>query len=222
LTGQGYKLFIKTTPENLRELKQILADIDVGARQLLISVSMDASALRASQGAEVTGQVAIGDSASVRAGSSSNDVSVRLHGSRQSEAAPATYQIKSSEGQWATINTGTAYPVRKRVRTAYGTEIERVEMVSANSGFQVLPLVSDQEVTLRVRPYRSARERDPHGAIEYSELDTVVRGRLGRWIPLGGATSGSSSRNSTLTGTSREESSLAQSMAVKIDLVDSP
>lgn len=221
MTGQGYKLFIRTSPENLRELKRILADIDTGLRQLLISVSMDAATTRSSQGIEVSGRAG-GDSVTVGAGDSDEALSLRLQGNRQHTTAPATYQVKSSEGQWATIGTGTAYPVRTRVRTAQGTEIERVEMVSANTGFQVLPRVNGEQVTLRIRPYRSRAPQTSRGAIDYTEMDTVVRGRLGNWIPIGSATSAGTTRNQTLTGAASESSALSQGMAVKVELIDRP
>src|SRR5210317_1380004 len=40
VTSRGYKLIIKSTPENLEQVKKIIAEVDAGLRQLTISVSI--------------------------------------------------------------------------------------------------------------------------------------------------------------------------------------
>src|SRR5210317_1188585 len=40
ITARGYKLIIKSTPENLKQVKKIIAEVDAGLRQLTITVSI--------------------------------------------------------------------------------------------------------------------------------------------------------------------------------------
>jgi type II secretory pathway component GspD/PulD (secretin) len=61
VTGMNNQLIVKTSAENLREIKQILAEIDKAARRLLITVTQDipGNVSRTENG--VSGQYSSGD-----------------------------------------------------------------------------------------------------------------------------------------------------------------
>ena len=58
--------------------------------------------------------------------------------------------------------------------------------VWVHSGFEVLPRVSGDTVTLEIRPFRAKRSPSGGGVIEQQELSTTVSGKLGEWMSIGG------------------------------------
>ena len=46
ITGEGYKIILKTTAENLPQVKQLIAELDTPRQQLQIAVSLDPAVLQ--------------------------------------------------------------------------------------------------------------------------------------------------------------------------------
>jgi len=46
ISGEGYKIILKTTAENMPQVKQLIADLDTPLQQLRISVSLDPAVLQ--------------------------------------------------------------------------------------------------------------------------------------------------------------------------------
>ena len=101
LTGQGTQLIVRTSPDNLAELKRALDDLDRPLRRLQISVRFDEALERAAQGVETSGRI-------TNRGSS---VDVRVQ-ERQSTATERVDQrVQVLEGGRAFISAGRSTPV---------------------------------------------------------------------------------------------------------------
>ena len=59
-SGTGYKLIVKTTPDNLQAIRTLLNDIDGGLRQLLITVRQNAAGSGNQVGTGVSGEIGVG------------------------------------------------------------------------------------------------------------------------------------------------------------------
>ena len=111
------------------------------------------------------------------------------------------------EGNDAFIATGASAPVdSRRVITGPGGTrvIESTRYVDALAGFHVRPRTSGDRVTVEIAGSRdqfAARDQAgrgpggsdsfaPPGTVDVQRYDTVVSGRLGEWIELGGITGG--------------------------------
>lgn len=205
-SGSGWQLFVRTTPANLAEIRQVLARIDTPPRQLLISVRQGADSSRVqgwvSGGVSVNSQGQISGGVNARQGES---LSVR--GGEQT--------LRVLEGRPARIELATALPFRFQVWTPAGAgwvATEATTYLDAVRGFSVIPQVSGDQVTLEIRPSDEAWQGS--GRREGMRLATTVSGPLGQWIALGEANE-ASARN----GSSRQAS---RSVWVRVEEVQAP
>jgi type II secretory pathway component GspD/PulD (secretin) len=205
MSGQLNQLIVRTSAGNLAQIRAALDAIDRPQRRLTISVRFD-SAQDATR-RDVQGAVRItsdgNSSAAVRVGDAS---------SRQDERVDQRIQVL--EGGRATIAAGQSRPVRVRqvIQTTSGPVVrETTEIQGAATGFDVVPRLAGAEVILEIAPQRENFVPGRSGAIQSERIESTVRGRLGEWIELGGASSASSrsegailsSRERTMTGDRR-------------------
>jgi type II secretory pathway component GspD/PulD (secretin) len=104
--------------------------------------------------------------------------------------------VQVLEGNAAFIRLGESVPVRSRtvVTTPQGVrEVESVEYRNVDTGFYATPRVSGEQVTVQLAARRDAMLDRETGAARIQRVDSVVSGRLGEWIEVGGATEEASS-----------------------------
>ena len=242
------RLVVRTTPQNLAELKQILAGIDRRPRQLRVTVTQDADRTVSARRGEVTGTIG-GGNASVtlpgRPGDTGTGATVgtgRLRGkvvnSGGADVQRNGQTVTVMEGNSAFISIGQTMPVTTSrliagVPVAPGGTItppqsgdptdggydldpdednpyagnpvgnppgvigrggrraalaETTRYREAASGFMVKPRVSGDVVTVEIRGGRDQFTDTLPGATDTQRFDTVISGRLGEWIELGGTT----------------------------------
>jgi type II secretory pathway component GspD/PulD (secretin) len=195
------RLIVRTTPQNLAELRKVLDAVDSMPKRLVISVRQEAAGTGVASEAEVSGSIGTdsarvtvpgsrsqqGATAEVRKG---DNVARARALSSQSAATDRNVQtVQVLEGNEALIRIGQSVPVRSRsvIRTPQGTQIsESVEYRDADSGFRVRPRVNGDRVTLEI----STRHDVPAGpnsqSFNVQGVDTVVSARLGEWMEIGG------------------------------------
>jgi hypothetical protein len=190
LTGQYSQLIVRTTPDNLAQIRQVLASIDQPQRRLEILVRFDNVGDSASSGAQGSARISERGAA----------ISGRIDSARSASDERVDQRLQVLEGGRATISSGGARPVRQRevLQTPGGPVIrDSTVMQDAASGFEVVPRVSGSNIA-------------PRGAIRGQQASSTVSGRLGEWIELGGVDSASSrsdagtfSSRSSAAGSSR-------------------
>ena len=186
LSGQYNQLIVRTSPANLAQIRAALDAIDRPQRRLTISVRFDSTQDAARR--DVQGAVRI-----TSEGNSSAAVRIGDASSRQDERVDQRIQVL--EGGRATIATGQSRPVRVRqvIQTPGGPVVqETTEIAGAATGFVVIPRLAGSEVILEIAPQRENFVPGRSGAIQSERIESTVRGRLGEWIELGGASSSSS------------------------------
>lgn len=204
ITGQGFKIFLRTSPETLARVKNIIEALDTPARMLQISVFQGSNRDLSKLG--ISGNIEI----------DSGDASVSI-GSERSNNGDAggsvTYSTDDSSGSINSISTHERLkdnPVHQ-VRVTEGTEafIETGEQIpyffSSNwiiprgvvggveykdviTGFYVLPRIHGDNVTLQVSPFRNSQTNASGVNIETQSANTTISGRIGEWLLIGGAT----------------------------------
>lgn len=188
LTGQGAQLIVRTSPENLAQIRQALAALDQPQRRLMISVRFDESAERSRFGAD----------ADVRISNRGAAASARVDSTRSSGEQRVDQQVQALEGGRAHISTGTM---------RFYSE--------ASTGFDVLPRLAGANVTLEIYAQQERYARG--GAIQAQRADTVVRGRLGEWIELVGADSAGGSVGGGGLSTREMRSASSRRMWLKVE-----
>lgn len=198
VTGTQNLLFVRTTPENLAEVRRVLAAIDTLPRRLQITVLQNLDRATRDRLLAAGGGVSSGDAAMElpnfprRRGraveSGRGDVSLRGQGLEREarESDRLAQHIHTLDGSPAFIVTGQpeADSRRRVVRAPFG---ERVEESASDqdleSGLYVLPRLSGEHVTLEISIRRG--RAGPPGAGDLQTVPTVATGWLGEWIDVG-------------------------------------
>jgi type II secretory pathway component GspD/PulD (secretin) len=198
LSGTDYRLIVRTSDRNLKDIERLLAQLDVAQRQLRITVEQRVMDDRDTTSHSVAGEVKIGDKARIKLpekppnnrGLVVQKDNLRLRtGQRTTTGRNETTQtVMVLDGQRASIRIGQSVPHvteilalgRRQVLIAQGIELQEV-----TTGFDVLPRVRGDRVLMEITP-RLSTLRDPAtGLADFHELATTVEVRLGEWIDLG-------------------------------------
>lgn len=211
MTGEGYKILVKTSAQNFRDLQLFVAEIDVSRRQLRVSVTVDSELAMAGNEAGVKVQT---DGQGALA-----DATVKSYSTGRRDKSALTRQVQVLEGKWADIRTGESVPVGQRTRNPDGTVTESVAYQSVNSGFQVLPRLSGDQVTLFIRPQLDAPHPRGGGRIKTRSAETTVSGKLNQWILIGGATEAQINQPGSRVYTTGKRTQSHNQIFVKVEVI---
>ena len=190
-TGMGNNLVLKATPEHVREIRKLLLEIDRPPKRLLITVNKQGNMARSSTGYSASADIKAGDGqVSINSPGHAVDktrASVQLHDSSDQRARTTGQRVQALEGRPAYIASGSRTPVHGVERYYHGHphEVRVIQLHDASSGFYVVPRLNGDFVTLEIQQ-RDDRPGMGRGVISTQSTGTVVRGRLGEWISLGG------------------------------------
>jgi hypothetical protein len=232
VTGTSNQLIIKSTPDNIADIRRVLDSIDRARRRLLITVRQDVggSISKGEQG--LSGSYSTGDvhvyggetreqegglSVSSRDGDG-NHVQYRVRRLDGSSDDRNAFTVQALEGSPAFIQAGGLVPVHNRnVIATPGAVISQdtVEYHDATSGFYVLPRLNGENVTLLVAPRLSGT--GAHGTFDVQNVETTVRGRLGEWLRVGGIVQDSHGRDRRLLSESQRQNRTTRSVLLKIE-----
>jgi type II secretory pathway component GspD/PulD (secretin) len=208
ITGMQNQVIVRASRRNIEQLRQALAAIDTVPRRLVISVRQDAAGSVQSRGGGVTGSI----------GSGGADIDVRVRDNASVGTERVAQQVQAVEGVPAFISVGQTAPVQTGTvtQTPWGTVVQGGTTIqSFNTGFQVVPRVSGDRVTLEVSTQRD--RPTGYGTAQTQGISTVASGRLGEWIELGGVgQSGAVDQRGILSG-SRTIRSDNRSVFVRVD-----
>jgi len=237
LSGFRGQLIVRTTPENLVEIKRILASVDAAPRQLQITVRQDADGSVRRSTADVSGNIG-NDNARVvvpptrreREGGRivirEGDSRIRAHvlDSSSTLSDRNTQTLRVSEGREAFIQVGQSVPVRGRqvTRSVVGGQVveqvvDSTEYRDVTTGFYVRPRLSGDRVMLDISPQRESLSGDIRGGVNVQRVVTTVSGRLGEWIEIGGIGQDASGQQAVLLGRASSSASDRRRVLVKVD-----
>ncbi len=202
ITGSNNQLIIKSSPENIAEIKQVLKRVDNAPRQLMITVKHNQNVNQQQSAQGIGGRYEDGEVTVQTDGSlEREDLLARIEEkkaelsyeqrsrSRQSDDRN-TYRVQATEGYPAHIQAGVSLPYPTRnVYVAPGNVIvqDGHQYQDATSGFYVLPRVQGDTVTLEIAP-RMVQVQHTHGppVKKLQDVKTVISGQLGEWLSIGG------------------------------------
>ena len=194
INGMQNRIIVRTTPQNLAELRKVLDVVDAMPRKLLISVKQQSAASGTGSEAEVSGSIGNDRARVTVPGTGSNQggnvvirrgndqVRGRVSQSQSAATESGVQTLQVLEGNEAYIQIGQSVPVRSQ--SVRGSET--VQYRDAGAGFYVRPRVSGNQVTLSISTRRDSVADPNTGAMNVQQVDTVISGRLGEWLELGG------------------------------------
>ena len=191
ITGMGTSVLIKAAPERLDEIKRLLVELDRPPKRLLITVGNKQDREHSSSGYRASADIQAGNSQiginSPGYPVDSSQAQVILHDGRSTTASSSQQFVQAVEGQPAYISSGLSVPLQTTEHYYGGVTYQRniTQYQDVTSGFYVVPRVSGDVVTLEISQHDDKPGRT-HGAIHTQHLDTVIQGRLGEWLDLGG------------------------------------
>lgn len=235
VTGSANQIIIKSTPENIADIRRVLESIDRARRRLLITVRQDVGGSVSGGEQGLSGSYSTGD-VHVYGGASREQRGGLVISSRDRDGNQVEYHarrldgssddrnifsVQALEGSPAFIQAGGLVPVHGRnVVVTRGAVISQdtVEYHDATSGFYVLPRVNGDIVTLQVAPRLSGT--GAHGSFDIQNAETTVSGRLGEWLRIGGIARDSHSRDSGLLSESQQQNRARRSILLKVEELD--
>lgn len=231
VSGLNNQLIVRTTPQNLEEIKRILAAIDAAPRRLMVSVRQDADLERSQRGAQISGRAQIGDDVTVTvpgrptppgATARVDDVRAKVYSSEAQNTDRVSQQVQVLEGSRAFIRVGQSVPVRagEYVDTPSGRRvIESTGFQDADTGFFVVPRVSGDTVTLEIFTANDSLRSPVTGATNVQRVQTMVSGRLGEWIEIAGIDQQAVRRDSDILARSSDARREGRRVLLKVDEV---
>ncbi len=229
LTGQNNQLIVRTSAQNLAEIRRVLASIDTPQRRLMISVRFGSDLRASDQGVDVRGTVRSGDVAisNERVPADRSRVSVRARSADASLSEQVDQRIQVLEGGHAFIATGESRPLRQGIVTVTPqgrTVTQGTAFQEANTGFEVVPRVSGDRVTLEIAPQRETFgapvSRGGARTVQSQRAATTVSARLGEWFEIGGVGERSETAASGIGSRSSASASGGRRIWVRVDEVD--
>ncbi len=187
VTGMNGQLVIRTSPQNLAELKKIIHRFDRAPRQLRIAVRQGGAGRLHRRDIGVEGRIPVGDKGSVIIGSpgSKEGLHGRISDRSRSYSTEEERYVRATEGVPAFIQSGLSVPVISTGVDPWGRYRVEQRYRNVTSGFYVTPWVNGDQVTLEISPF-AARPTGTPQTFAVQNLSTRVSGRLGEWISIGG------------------------------------
>jgi len=226
VTGMGNNLIIKASPARVKEIRQLLVNLDRPPRRLVITVGNQDDVTRSSSGYRARANIKAGDSRfSINSPGYPVDSSrahVRLHDSNVQQAQTSRSRVQALEGRPAYINSGTRIPFQTTAGYYDGGvpyAQRSTQWQDVTSGFYVVPRLQGDEVTLEIMQHAN-KPGQRRGVINTQGIGTVVRGRLGEWVELGGVDTSSSNREGGLGRSVNSQGSNSQGIQVKVECLD--
>lgn len=209
LTGQDYKLFVRTSAANLRQLRAAVEQIDRRPNQLVVSV-------RRTTEQEVERERAQGSAVVSNRGAA---VSVNATQSNAHDRSDGVASVQVIEGNSALISSGSDVPIVTAVAARGGRRPSAgaiTEYRNLSSGFVVTPRVRGDQVMLDIE---QQDERLTNGTVQTQHLTTQASGPLGEWIRLGGVSETASTQQRGILSRQYSTQSDAREIWIRVEAV---
>ena len=226
VTGMGNSLVIKAAPERMSEIKRLLATFDRPLKRLRIVVDNGDDRARSSRGYRASADIKTGNGQiSINSPGYPVDSSrgeIRLHDRHSTTTQSSRQFVQAMEGQPAYISSGLQVPLRTTERY-YGGGIPyqrtTTQVHDVTRGFYVVPRVSGETVTLEIAQHNDQPGRH-YGVVDTQRIDSVVHGRLGEWIDLGGLDTTETAHQGGLGRSVNSQQGRLQGIQVKVECLN--
>ena len=236
ITGTGFQLIIRTSPENLKQLQAAIAKLDDAPKQLLITVRQGGDDRHLKSEGSISGSyksgsgnISIGSDtpgnesgATLGSRSKKGHITARVYGTDRQNREALSHSVRTQDGEWATIYAGQSvpYPTQSIVQTPYGASVQQgIEYKEVTSGFEVRPRLNDEQVIMEIRPFYNKLSRKGAGIIDTQSASTTVSGRLGQWIEIGGTGHQEQRHGQGMTYSTRRKDQETRRIFLKVELL---
>jgi len=183
-------LIISDNEESIQKVESFLETYDKAIRQVTVHVRFDE--VRSEKGGGVSADArASGKHWSVGTGGKKDDgVDVRVHGGQETARSNSEYFVRVASGSPAYILAGEKIPYTSKwmyLCRKYGHVTETVTYQNIDSGFEVVPVVMEDRVSIDIIPRISYQVPGSEpGIIRFTRASTSIVAPLDEWITIGG------------------------------------
>ena len=235
-SGMNNQLILRTSPNNMAEIRKLLESLDTALRRLKITVLQDVDSDTARRFTETSGSVSVGRDArisvpdgadegglTVEAGQGRYRARGRIISTRSLENDKKTQQIQVLEGGRALVSVGQSVPVIQRqvIQSPWNTQVtESAQYRDVTSGFYVRPRLIGDRVTLEISAQNDAIAPGSDTITRVQQLNTTISGRLGEWMVLGDTSQQAADDGSTISTRSVSDVHERRNVLLKVEEVD--
>ncbi|MDD2061110.1 secretin [Pseudomonas sp. GD03860] len=190
------KLIVNASPEQIDDLRTLLAQLDVAPRRLLISVDNNDSNFQDNRG----------NARIIHYGTSNREGGMQ--------------QVQASEGSPALIQVGQSIPVTSTRTDGYGRIQSDTQYRNVTQGFYFTANVTGETVHLSISTNNDRMSQERPDVVKVQSTDTTVTGKLGEWITLAGVNQQSQSEHGASSLSYSTQRGENMTLRVKVDAMD--
>ena len=213
VTGIYTTLVVKTDPETLEAIKQILSELDRAPRNLMVTVRHGISDNLHRSGVD----------SDIVLSTEGSDAKVRVYDTRSTTEGQDMQRVRVLKGRQAFIQFGESVPLAQRSLVVFGNTVtvqDNIQYQDVTSGFYALPRVNGDRVVVQISPHRQKLSNLGGGQIDVQQAATTVSGRLGDWMLLGGTTNEADQDQYGTVYSTRSYESNTHSLYLRVELVN--
>jgi hypothetical protein len=219
ITGSNNQLIIRTSPQQMREIEDIISQLDTERVNRRITVKTNQTNTSETQGITANGQIKrgriiIGNNPY----SQPNTVNIDLENNQNRVQHNTQQFINVLDGERAFIHTGVIVPYSQdwvTITHRYVRVITSTDWQEISTGFAVRPRTIGNMVEVEITP-RIAR-LNSNQFIDFEELSTVVTIGLGEWLDIGSTMQQRDEVSRKILGTNTLNTSQNSYLMIKVD-----
>jgi hypothetical protein len=219
-SGMNNVLIIRTTPDRMAEIEQVVAELDVAHRNIRVEVSHESGLQSDDRRISAGGRGRIGDAEIVigEPGRRRDGAEVEFNqGSRRIQRSGNQY-LTVMDGGDAFIEVGQSVPYSQQwaVFTQRYARIRQAAVFrDITTGFAVSPRYIGDEVEVEITPRIARPGRGD--VVDFEALSTRVRVRPGEWFDLGGTMAGSDEVSRAILQSGSGATAETSSLMIRVD-----
>jgi len=214
------RLVLNVTADELAKTRQVLQQLDVRGRQLLVSLRTESAGEDSRRGIDVDTVIKSGNTVVTNKPGgrySEEKTTVRVTNSRSASSGDGNQAVRATEGMPAYIATGMAAPVASYSRGPDGRRYYQQEYVQAVAGFYATTWVNDNIVRITIDQSNDSLDGR---TINTQQLQSEVSGALGQWIPIGMISGVGAQQDSGIGSRAQSNNTSSTQLFLKVELLE--
>jgi len=231
LSGTDYRLIVRTSDKNFREIEKLLTQLDTTRRQLRISVRQTAAERRTESGVGVSGEVR-NDNVRIQVPRQGppddrglvirrDGVQLETRQTRTTSNSSVSSFVSTLEGSPAFIRVGQSITHVHQVLTLTGKQqlvlAQGISLHDVVTGFDVTPHMQGENVQLRITPRLSKLSNPTISLVSFQELSTTVVVKPGEWVDIGGLSGNGREVRRAILDSSSTQTGEQRTVLVKVE-----
>lgn len=190
VTAMQNHLIIRTSSENMAEIEQIIARLDVARQNFKITVSQQNNLETTDNAITLSGRKQFGK-LEISNGKHSHKreagAQISISDTQTDTQGSSRQFINVTDGERAFIRVGQSIPFTQEwisLTQRYVSIQRTTEFVDINTGFSVRARNIGEQIELEITP--SIAQLNQNSVIDFVQLSSIIRVKQGEWLDLGG------------------------------------